>query len=417
MPVCQAAHYDLVIVGAGMVGASLACILERAPQTADLNILLVESAPIDLAAPPAQPSFDARSTVLSHGTVSYLTQLGLWQSLADSAAPIKRIHVSDQGNFGAVRMDSREQGVDALGHVIENRLLGAVFNQALADAGNLEVCCGVMVTAVTPIPDGMQVQLDSGDEQQVIRTALVVLAEGGRSGLCEKLGIHRAVHPYDQEAVIANVAFNKPHDNVAFERFTPNGPLAFLPLPDMDGQHRAALVWTRKAGAAQELLALSQADFLATLQAEFGSRLGKLVRVGERHSYPLSLVEAEEQVRPGLVLLGNVAHSLHPVAGQGLNLSLREAGLLASELAVAMREGQPIGQLGSLKRYLEHAADEQHFIARSTDLLATLFNRRGPLLDAPRNLSLALLDLVPAARARVADLGTGQRSAGNALGG
>ena len=114
--------------------------------------------------------------------------------------------------------------------------------------------------------------------------------------------------------------------------------------------------------------------------------------------------------------MGNAAHTLHPVAGQGLNLSLREAGLLASELAAAVREGQPIGQLGSLNRYLEQAADEQHFITRSTDLLATLFNRRGPLLDAPRNLSLALLDLVPAARARVANLGTGQRSAGNTLG-
>jgi len=394
MPVCQAAHYDLVIVGAGMVGASLACILERAPQTADLNILLVESAPIDLAAPPAQPSFDARSTVLSHGTVSYLTQLGLWQSLADSAAPIKRIHVSDQGNFGAVRMDSREQGVDALGHVIENRLLGAVFNQALADAGNLEVCCGVMVTAVTPIPDGMQVQLDSGDEQQVIRTALVVLAEGGRSGLCEKLGIHRAVHPYDQEAVIANVAFNKPHDNVAFERFTPSGPLAFLPLPDMDGQHRAALVWTRKAGAAQELLALSQADFLATLQAEFGSRLGKLVRVGERHSYPLSLVEAEEQVRPGLVLLGNVAHSLHPVAGQGFNLAFRDTMRLADLLIKSRTEGRALGDIELLQRYLAVTGKDQDRTAVFSDYMTRLFSTDNPAAVWARKFGLFSIDLV-----------------------
>ena len=138
--------------------------------------------------------------------------------------------------------------------------------------------------------------------------------------------------------------------------------------------------------------------------------------MGQRSQWPLLRLIASEQYRSGFLLVGNAAHTLHPVAGQGLNLSLREADLLASELAIAVREGQPIGQLDSLKRYLEQATDEQRFIARSTDLLATLFNRRGPLLDAPRNLSLALLDLVPAARARVANLGIGQRSAGNALG-
>jgi 2-polyprenyl-6-methoxyphenol hydroxylase-like FAD-dependent oxidoreductase len=138
--------------------------------------------------------------------------------------------------------------------------------------------------------------------------------------------------------------------------------------------------------------------------------------VGQRSQWPLVRLNASEQYRSGFLLVGNAAHTLHPVAGQGLNLSLREAGLLASELAIAVREGQPIGQLGSLNHYLEHATDEQHFITRSTDLLATLFNRRGPLLDAPRNLSLALLDLVPAARARVANLGTGQRNARGSLG-
>lgn len=394
MALCRADHYDLVIVGAGMVGASLACILERAPQTADLNILLVESAPIDLGAPPAQPSFDARSTVLSYGTVSYLTQLGLWQSLSDSAEPITRIHVSDQGKFGAVRMDSQEQGVEALGHVIENRLLGAMFNKALADAGSLEVCSGVNVTAVTPTSDGMQVQLDSRDGQQVISTALVVLAEGGRSGLCEKLGIHRSVHPYDQEAVIANVAFSKPHDNVAFERFTPNGPLAFLPLPDMDGQYRAALVWTRKAGAAQDLLALSQADFLAALQDEFGGRLGTLVRVGERHSYPLSLVEADEQVRPGLVLLGNVAHSLHPVAGQGFNLAFRDTMRLADVLIRSRVEGRALGDIGPLQAYLAATRKDQDRTAVFSDYMTRLFSTDNPAAVWARKFGLFSIDLV-----------------------
>jgi 2-polyprenyl-6-methoxyphenol hydroxylase-like FAD-dependent oxidoreductase len=185
-----------------------------------------------------------------------------------------------------------------------------------------------------------------------------------------------------------------------------------LPLPSLTrSEQRFNVVWSVPDKEMETLGGLDNEAFISAFQNAFGWRLGRVGDVGQRSQWPLVRLIATEQYRSGFLLVGNAAHTLHPVAGQGLNLSLREAGMLADELAIAVGEDRPIGQLSSLNRYLEHAIEEQHLVTRSTDLLATLFNRRGPLLDAPRNLSLALLDLIPAARSRVANLGTGQRNA------
>jgi len=284
-----------------------------------------------------------------------------------------------------VRMSSDEQGVDALGHVVENRLLGTMFNSTLAAASSLELVSETRVTDIQPGPDGMTVTLASVDDTATLTTPLVVLAEGGRSGLCEKLGIYRRREDYGQEAVIANVAFEKYHANVAYERFTPNGPLALLPLPDIDGEHRAALVWTQPAMAARDILGLSDAEFLSRLRLEFGSRLGEFIRVGQRHAYPLSLVQADEQARPGLVLLGNVAHSLHPVAGQGFNLAFRDTMRLANCLVEAAASGESPGDFRRLQHYCDLATRDQdrttdfsHYMTRlfSTDNVAAVWARK-----------------------------------------
>lgn len=408
MSLCRSAHYDLVIVGAGMVGASLACILDQSDTRRELKILLVESAPIDLQAPPAQPSFDARSTVLSHGTVAYLRTLGLWNGLSSQAEGIKTIHVSDQGKFGAVRLHNEELDVEALGYVIENRLLGAMFNQVLLNAGNLEICDAVSVSAITPLSDGMSVELNKGDEQSSISTTLVVLAEGGRSGLCEKLGIHRSHQSYSQSAVIANVAFSNSHDNIAYERFTPNGPLALLPLPDLEGEHRAALVWTRSTKDAEVIMALSDDDFLEQLQTEFGSRVGNFKRVGQRHSYPLSLDKADEQVRPGLVLLGNVAHSLHPVAGQGFNLAFRDTMRLASFLIEAVSNNVSPGSVSVLHDYLQGTETDQDRTAAFSHYMTRLFSTENSLAVWARKFGLFSIDLVLPLRKAFARRAMGQ---------
>lgn len=394
MTLCRSDQYDLVIVGAGMVGASLACILEQADLPDSLRILLVEASPIDLKKPPAQPSFDARSTVLSHGTVQYLKDLGLWTALEQQAEPICHIHVSDQGKYGTVNMQSADMVVDGLGWVVENRLLGGLFNPRLAAAQKIELCSSVKVASVTPRRDGMVVEITHEQDSAIITTPLVVLAEGGRSGLCEKMGIHRAHEDYNQAAIIANVAFSKPHENVAFERFTRKGPLALLPLPTLEGEHRAALVWTQDSEHVDDLLSLPNTDFLGRLQKEFGSRLGSFTRVGKRHAYPLSLDHAEEQVRPGLVLLGNVAHSLHPVAGQGFNLAFRDTMKLAQILVRTFQQGSSPGAVAVLHEYQQAVSKDQDRTVAFSHYMTRLFSTENSAAVWVRKFGLFSIDLL-----------------------
>ncbi len=349
MSLPRAPHYDVVIVGAGMVGASLALALTH-KQDKPLRLLLVEASALHTNTPPEQPGFDARSTVLSAGTVAYFRELQLWNTLGAAATPIEQIHVSDQGRFGTARLDSSDEQVDALGHVAENADIGRALNTALLATASLELCAPVSVAKLVPDTEGMRLELRSGDELASITAALVVLAEGGRSGLCAQLGIAHRHESYGQSAVIANVAFASPHKQVAYERFTPKGPLALLPLADREGSHRAALVWTHPEAEAQQILELSDAAFLARLQQDFGGRVGSFTRVGKRALYPLSLQVAEEQIRPGLVLLGNVAHTLHPVAGQGFNLALRDTMMLAQNIRESLQQHQSPGAFTRLQQ-------------------------------------------------------------------
>jgi 2-octaprenyl-6-methoxyphenol hydroxylase len=386
--------YDVLIVGAGMVGASLAlALVQDNPQPP--RVLLVEASPITADSTAAQPGFDMRSTVLSAGSVDCFRQLGLWSGLQAQAEPITTIHVSDQGHFGTVRMRNTDEGVAALGQVVENAAMGRVFNAALLAAPTLEVCAPAAVTRLQPLPAGMQVQLQRDAETQTVAAALVVLAEGGRSGLCAQLGISHSCDSYAQSAVIANVAFTRPHGGCAYERFTPKGPLALLPLPDHAGQPRAALVWTHPEAAATDILALNDAEFLTALQRDFGQRVGTFTRVGKRQVFPLGLQVASEQARPGLVLLGNVAHTLHPVAGQGFNLALRDTFALAANIRSAVQQGLPPGTWTRLQAYLAEVAPDQHLTIRFSDYMTRLFSSNSMTLALLRKAGMASIDLLP----------------------
>ncbi|HAW23455.1 MAG TPA: 2-octaprenyl-6-methoxyphenyl hydroxylase, partial [Pseudomonas sp.] len=221
---------------------------------------------------------------------------------------------------------------------------------------------------------------------------LAVLADGGRSGLREHLGIEVKQSPYGQTALIANVTPGTPHGGRAFERFTDEGPMALLPLPD----NRCALVWTRPERDAARLAAAPEAEFLEELQQAFGYRLGGFQQVGARHLYPLVLIEAEEQVRSGLVVLGNAAHSLHPIAGQGYNLSLRDTEALAVAL---LRSSAPLGDLSVLQGYHQQQRSDQRLTVGFSDQLTQLFGESERLSVAGRNLGLLGLDLLPPAKA------------------
>jgi 2-octaprenyl-6-methoxyphenol hydroxylase len=375
---------DLAIIGGGLVGASLALALQATARQRGWRIALIEP-----FAPESgyQPSFDARSTALSYGSARIYQQLGLWPALAERATAIQCIHVSEQGGFAAARMHAAEQGVPALGYVLENTWLGHCLWQAL-DREVIQWRCPAQVQRMQALEDGYRLTLD---DQSHLDCALAVLADGGRSELRQQLGIEVVQRPYPQAALIANVRPARPHQGQAFERFTAQGPLAMLPLSD----NRCALVWARPPEDAQRLLQLDPRGFLSELQAAFGFRLGALLHVGGRTCYPLALSTSTEQVRRHLLVLGNAAHNLHPVAGQGFNLSLRDVRTLADTLLGAEAA---FGDLATLQRYQHAQRADQAWTLAFSDRLTRLFSNNQPLLAGARGLGLLGLELLAPAK-------------------
>ena len=391
-------RFNLAIVGGGLVGASLALSLQAGAKARGWKIVLIEPfAPGDTY----QPSYDARSSALSFGARQIYERLGLWQDIARRAEPIRQILVSDRGRFGAARLSAIEEGVPALGYVAENAWLGQCLWRGL-DESVVSWRVPAEVKHMQALADGYRLTLDDETE---LECDLAVLADGGRSSLREQLCIGVRQRPYNQSALIANITPSEAHCGQAFERFTDEGPMALLPLPE----NRCALVWTRTGKDVGRLAALDDRAFLSELQNVFGYRLGTLRQVGARHVYPLNLIEAEEQVRSHLVVLGNAAHSLHPIAGQGFNLSLRDAHALAEAL---LASDKLPGDLPTLLAYRERQRLDQQMTVGFSDQVTRLFGSTQPLVATGRNLGLLGLDLLPGAKrwfARQA-MGLGTRS-------
>jgi 2-octaprenyl-6-methoxyphenol hydroxylase len=393
--------YDLVIAGGGLVGGSFALLLNALPGHQRLRILLVDSSTLSIETTVTGRPYDARSTALSWGSRLIFESAGLWDKLAPGLEAIRDIHVSDKGHAGAARLHSDAMNVDALGYVAENTHLNQVITSALMDSAHISVCAPASIVKVKPVQEGVLLMVESGTQAMTeVSSRLLVIADGGRSSLCEQLGITLTRKPYGQHALISNISFEEPHQSCAFERFTDTGPLAVLPLPDLDGEHRAALVWTLEDAQVAQIMALPDAAFLAALQQRFGYRLGRLTRVGERVLYPLNLTLADEQIRPGIVLLGNVAHALHPVAGQGLNLALRDARELADIISDAAISGTPelIGDYQWLQRYVQRQQRDQRQTVFFSDQVTRLFSNNNPLLALGRNIGLMGMDLIPPAK-------------------
>lgn len=375
---------SLAIIGGGLVGASLALALQAGAKARGWKIVLIEPfAPGNNY----QPSYDARSSALSYGARLIYERMGVWSAIAERAEPIKDIHVSDRGRFSTARLSALEEGVPALGYVVENAWLGQCLWKGL-DPEVISWRCPAEVTHMQPLDTGYRLTLN---DETSLDCDLAVLADGGRSGLREQLGINVRKRPYDQSALIANITPSQPHDGMAFERFTDEGPMALLPLPD----NRCALVWTRLGMDAKRLAEVDERSFLRELQDVFGYRLGTLKQVGARHLYPLTLVEAQEQVRPHLAVLGNAAHSLHPIAGQGFNLSLRDAQALADVLLTSDKKP---GDLTTLLSYQQRQAVDQQLTIGFSDQVTRLFGSDQTLISLGRNLGLLGLDLMPPAK-------------------
>ena len=406
----NAATYDIVIAGGGVVGASLALQLSHHSQQ-QLRILVVENFPITTKADATRnynSTFDARSTALSYSSQLILQPLGVWPMLQQRFAAIDSIHVSERGRLGTTTMRPEDVNWPALGYVIENAWLGNVLLSALQEKNNIGFLAPAAVKNISPQQQGVQLVIEQDASEKIINAQLAVVADGANSGLREQLGIAAKVHSYQQTALIANVSFTKAHNGCAYERFTDQGPIALLPLSDSElGQPRSALVWSLPDTKAQYLCDCDKQEFLHSLQQRFGHRQGEFIRVGDRFSYPLTLIEAEEQVRSGIVVMGNAAHSLHPVAGQGFNLALRDCARLTQIVVKAYQNKQALGELALLQNYQQQQQFDQQKTIAFSDQLPTLFTRDQWPLSLLRGVGLGVLDIAPLLKTQFIHHGAG----------
>lgn len=398
-------HFDVIVCGGGMVGATLVSALLPAAKRLGLRIALIEQNPLPADPDPLyQPSFDARSTALAYGGRTALKSIGVWDQLKQHVTPIETIHVSDKGRWGQTTMSAVDEKVDALGYVVENHWLGQVMMGVIKKhPGIVSTFSPATVTAIDMSGDLRRVLIEQDNHMESILMApLVVMADGGRSALRHEMGIDYREKAYQQHALVANVEIDRPHKGVAYERFTEQGPIALLPLETLEGRHRMGLVWTLADEHINDRMNASNTQFVRALQSHFGYRAGRLVGVGERFSYPLKLTLADEQVRSGLVVLGNAAHSLHPIAGQGFNLALRGVCELAESIITATQNGQRIGDLDRLTKFIDRRRrDQRRTIAFGEGALA-LFSSSNPMYRRGRSLVLQGLNMCAPARTLLA---------------
>lgn len=391
---------DIAIAGGGLVGASLALALAQLK----LRVALLEAVPFGSA---DQPSFDDRSTALSNGSRRIFEGLGVWPLIEREATAIRRIHVSDQGRFGFTRINAKEQGLSALGFVVVNRVMGAALWRRLNAEPAITVVAPAKVQSMQLQRDVQRIECVLGDgTTRVVEAKLAIAADGVRSTLRQSAGIGASSWDYEQVALVSNVLSQHFHDHVAYERFTPAGPLALLPLTE----GRLGLVWTFRPDTAKEMAALGDVEFLARLQDTFGFRLGRFTRVGSRQLYPLSLTRSDEYVAERLAIVGNAAQTLHPIAGQGFNLGLRDAVSLAEVLADGRAQAGGDFDAGDgmwLQRYREWRAADRTNIVRFTDGLVRLFSQPLGPIKLLRDAGMLALDLMPAAKDGLAQLSLG----------
>jgi len=379
--------YDLIIVGGGMVGASLAIALAGR----GLRMALIEAHPPGVD---SQPSYDDRGIALAYGTQRIFEALGVWPALAAIAEPILDIHVSDRGHFGATRLSAAAESVPALGHVVTARELGRVLLEQLAQDSELQVFAPAQVVRFADDGDRVEVEIEQSGVVSVLRCRLLVAADGGNSTIRKQLGLPVVRWQYGQSAVVTNVSPAQAHNNVAYERFTDTGPLALLPM----SEQRCAVVWTVLDQQVDEVLALDDGMFLKRFQQRFGFRLGRFQRVGRRAAYPLSLLRATESVRGRIAVIGNAAHTLHPIAGQGFNLGIRDVAALAEVVDSAFANGADIGSAETMADYKKWRTAEQRNVALATDGLARLFSNPLGIIRLGRNLGLLAMELLPGSK-------------------
>lgn len=399
---------EVIIVGGGMVGLSLALMLAKA----EIAVKLLEAIQYpnydDANLAPYHSSFDARNTALSRRSVQIYQELGLWDALQQYATPILQVDITEQGSFGKARLVAEKERVESFGQVIENAWLGRVLLTQVRQHPNIELIDGVNVTALHQDAEYAHVEAQRGEYTHRLKAKLLIAADGRDSFCRQALGVGVDVYDYDQVAIVTTVQTSKPHQNVGFERFSALGPLALLPVP---GESRRSVVWPVKKGTEHEWLGeANDQHFLAALQKTYGDRAGTFQSTGKRFSYPLSQVLAHQQAIGRVLLMGNAAHTIHPVAGQGFNLCLRDAHVLMRFIQNHLSQHSDIGAPSMLREYEQARLTDQRRVIRFCDLVVRGFSHPNPILKLIRNTGLLAFELIPGIKPLVANYAMGLKS-------
>jgi len=374
--------FDVLIVGGGMVGTALACALKDS----GMKIGLIEAkSPVDIR---GDDPVDLRVSAITRASQQIFTALGAWPGMAARRiSPFREMQVWDAGGEGRIHFDAAELGEDALGHIIEN----AVVQQALWESllgGGVELLCPASVSALQRDENGICCHLQDG---RALRTRLLVGADGAQSRVRHFARVQARGWPYDQQALVATVVTERSHRETAWQRFLPNGPLAFLPLHD----GRSSIVWSTTPQQARQLLAEDEESFCDQLELAFAATLGRIESCGERAAFPLRLQYVDSYVQPGLALIGDAAHTVHPLAGQGVNLGILDAASLAEVLLEARAQGKDIAALKVLRRYERWRKGHNLMMMATMDGFKRLFGATWEPLRWIRNAGLNLTNALP----------------------
>ena len=375
---------EICIVGGGLVGLAAAL----AFGTQGRSVRLFEASPY--IEQDDQPSaLDVRSIALSYSTIKIFQSLGVWDDLQPFCAAINQIHVSSAGHFGVTRLNACELNVPSMGQVIEYHVLTQQLFMAVKKNQNIEICSPAIVTEVIQLDDGVTIAYESSQTEHRIKTDILVIAEGAGSSISEKLGITTKTVDYQQTAIVANVKIQQPQTGCAYERFTSQGPMAMLPLT----RQRYAMVWTNTPERAAQLMSMTEKGFIENIYKQFGLRLGYFDQLGRRDQFALKMRRADQLVSGRCVLIGNAANALHPVAGQGFNLGMRDIAQLYDDLCAVDFSQSNIA--GLLENYQLHRIQDHEQTVALGNGLVQLFSNDLPVINHLRAAGLAIMDLCP----------------------
>jgi 2-octaprenylphenol hydroxylase len=374
----QVQHYDVVIVGGGMVGSALACALSNDNDA--LNIAIIEGREPELSWD--DKSFDLRVSAITRGSQQLFEQLGIWETLkADRISPYGEMFVWDATGDGHIHFDCADVGEPNLGHIIENRVITRALTQRAEQLDNISVFCPAKPKQFTQNNSNALLELEDGN---ILETTLVIGADGANSWTRQQAGIEITSRDYNQHAVVATVKTTLPHQETAWQRFLPTGPLAFLPLSN----GYSSIVWSTTPEQAQKLLDLDEAEFKTALANAFDHKLGDIIELGPRAAFPLKGQHAKHYVQPHLALVGDAAHTIHPLAGQGVNLGFADISKLAEVILEDKANGKAIGSFKSLRRYERARRGDNLLMLESMGAFKTLFSNENTGLSKLRNLGL-----------------------------